>query len=140
MKRLLVPVDGSEGSSHALRHAIERAREAGAEVHVLHVEPPMAYEELRVYVMREEIRQLRRKACERVLAAAATVLDEAKVSHVSHLLEGEVGQSIARFADAHHIDEVIMGTRGMGATGNLLLGSVATRVVHLAPVPVTLVK
>jgi nucleotide-binding universal stress UspA family protein len=33
-----------------------------------------------------------------------------------------------------------MGTRGMGSVSNLLLGSVATKVIHLAPVPVLLVK
>ena len=33
-----------------------------------------------------------------------------------------------------------MGTRGMGAMGNLILGSVATKVIHLVDVPVTLVK
>jgi nucleotide-binding universal stress UspA family protein len=33
-----------------------------------------------------------------------------------------------------------MGTRGMGAIGNVFLGSIATKVVHLASVPVTLVK
>jgi nucleotide-binding universal stress UspA family protein len=38
------------------------------------------------------------------------------------------------------MDEVVMGTRGMGALGTLLLGSVAYRVVHLVHVPVTLVK
>ena len=36
-------------------------------------------------------------------------------------------------------DEIVMGTRGLGRVGNLLMGSVATRVVHLAEVPVTLV-
>jgi nucleotide-binding universal stress UspA family protein len=35
---------------------------------------------------------------------------------------------------------IVMGTRGQGAVGNLLLGSVATKVIHLSKVPVTLVK
>jgi nucleotide-binding universal stress UspA family protein len=33
-----------------------------------------------------------------------------------------------------------MGTRGMGAVPNLLLGSVASKVVHLVDIPVTLIK
>lgn len=49
-------------------------------------------------------------------------------------------QHIAEFASENACDEIIMGTRGMGAVGNLVLGSVATKVVHLATVPVTLVR
>ncbi len=42
--------------------------------------------------------------------------------------------------DAEGVDVIVMGTRGMGALANLALGSTATKVVHLAEVPVTLVK
>jgi nucleotide-binding universal stress UspA family protein len=34
----------------------------------------------------------------------------------------------------------VMGTRGMSAIGNLVAGSVATKVIHLTKLPVTLVK
>jgi nucleotide-binding universal stress UspA family protein len=38
------------------------------------------------------------------------------------------------------VDQVVIGSRGLGAIGRLVLGSVATKVAHLARVPVTLVK
>jgi nucleotide-binding universal stress UspA family protein len=47
---------------------------------------------------------------------------------------------IARFARERGCDQILMGTRGLGAIGSLLLGSVATKVIHLADVPVLLVK
>ena len=47
---------------------------------------------------------------------------------------------LAKRAEELGCDEIIMGTRGMGAIGNLVMGSVATKVVHLAGIPVTLVK
>jgi nucleotide-binding universal stress UspA family protein len=140
MKRILVPVDGSEASARALRVAAERARAHRAELHVLHVEPPMSYEEIRVYVVREDLEKFRREACRRVLDAAAQALAAEKVEHVEHLRQGEVAQTIAELAQSQAMDEVVMGTRGMGALGTLLLGSVAYRVVHLVQVPVTLVK
>jgi nucleotide-binding universal stress UspA family protein len=37
-------------------------------------------------------------------------------------------------------DGIVMGTRGMSAVGNLVMGSVATKVIHLTKLPVTLVK
>jgi len=140
MKRILVPVDGSDVALRALRVAAQRARALQAELHVLYVEPPMHYEEMRVYVVREDLDKVRQEACQRVLAAAAQALSTEKVAHVEHLRQGEVAQTIAQMADSQAMDEVVMGTRGMGALGTLLLGSVAYRVVHLVHVPVTLVK
>src|SRR6476620_1498709 len=46
---------------------------------------------------------------------------------------------IVRVAKAEGVDAIVMGTRGMRALGNLALGSTATKVIHLAEVPVTLV-
>ncbi|MDA8109978.1 MAG: universal stress protein [Betaproteobacteria bacterium] len=139
-KKLLVPVDGSEHALNAVRYAVGRVREAPGELLVLHVEPPVSYEEMRVYVMREEAEKIRRQACERVLSSATRLLDEAKVAYSAHLREGEIAPTIAKFAEAEKVDEVILGTRGMSTVGELLLGSVAHRVVHLVRVPVTLVR
>ncbi|MDH5576859.1 MAG: universal stress protein [Betaproteobacteria bacterium] len=140
MKRILVPVDGSEAAERALRLAAQRARESQAEVHLLHVEPPAAAEELRAYAVRPELEKMRESASARVLKEAADALAAEKVPHTAHLQRGEVARTIARFTAAHDIGEVIMGTRGMGALGSMLLGSVAQRVVHEVAVPVTLVK
>jgi nucleotide-binding universal stress UspA family protein len=140
MKRILVPVDGSDISTRALRVAAERARLTKGELHVLHVEPPMHYEEMRVYVLREDLEKVRAAASRSVLDAAAQVASAEKVAHVEHLRHGEVAHTIADLVQAQGIEEVVMGTRGMGALGSLFLGSVAYRVVHLVHVPVTLVR
>jgi len=140
MKRILVPVDGSEASTRALRVAAARARLTKGELHVLHVDPPMHYEEMRVYVVREDLEKVRAAASRNVLNAAAEVASAEKVAHVEHLRQGEVAHAIAELVKAQGIEEVVMGTRGMGTLGTLLLGSVAYRVVHLVQVPVTLVR
>lgn len=140
MKRILVPVDGSDSSMHALRHAIARARQAQAEIHVLHVEPPPHYQEVRLYAMREDIARIHQEACQRLLQDAKDELQRENVPHAAHFAEGEVAYTIARFAESQQIDEIVMGTRGMTAFGQMLLGSVASRVVHFAKMPVTLVK
>lgn len=139
-KRILVPVDGSDSAMRAVRFAIARAKESRAEIHVLHVEPPPQYQEARLYAMREDIARLHQEARQRLLQDAVDELQREGVPQVSHLADGEVAYAIAQFVEAQNMDEVVMGTRGMTAFGQMLLGSVASRVVHFVKVPVTLVK
>jgi nucleotide-binding universal stress UspA family protein len=53
---------------------------------------------------------------------------------------GLIANEIVRLARDRQVDQIAMGTRGMGAVGAMLLGSVAQRVLHQSPVPVLLVK
>ncbi len=140
MKKYLVPVDGSEGSQRALGYASARARGGEVQVHVLHVETPRRDEGLRVNAATANLHKLRHEPGKLLLADAAERLEKDNVPHETHIREGEAAQTIARYVDAQKIDEVIMGTRGRGAIGRMLLGSVAQRVVQLVHVPVTLVK
>jgi len=140
MKRILVPVDGSEGALNAVRYAAARAKESEAEIHVLHVEPPPIYQEARLYAMREDIAKIHLDARQRLIKQATDELAKAGVPHSAHIADGEIANAIAQFAEAQKMDEIVMGTRGMTAFGQMLLGSVASRVVHFAKVPVTLVK
>ena len=70
-------------------------------------------------------------------------------AHEEPLLYGELGifvskeqiaERIAARAEELGCHAIVMGTRGMGSIGNLLMGSVSTKVVHLATMPVTLVR
>jgi nucleotide-binding universal stress UspA family protein len=51
-----------------------------------------------------------------------------------------IANEIVRTAKDLQVDQIAMGTRGMGAVGNMLLGSVAQRVIHQSPVPVLLAR
>jgi hypothetical protein len=66
-------------------------------------------------------------------------LDAAGVPYVHHISVGDPAEVIAEFAKQKGCDQIVMGTRGLGATG-LLLGSVTTKLIHLSDVPVLLVK
>lgn len=138
--RILVPVDGSAGALRALKHAAALAAEATV-LQLVNVQPPMPlYGVVRAYL--DETRY--RKACEelarKALGPAERVARRARAAHRSHVLLGDPGEALAAAARRLKCAGIVMGTRGLGSVGNLLLGSVATRVVHLARVPVTLVK
>ena len=75
-----------------------------------------------------------------MLVNARKLLDDAKVKYAYHISVGEVGEVVAHFVNELKCDQVVMGTRGMGSVANMLLGSGATKVLHLVQVPVLLVK
>ena len=126
----------------ALRHAVALAKAIpSSSIHVVTAhEEPIVFGEVAVYVSREKVSELQRKQSEGPLSMAVQVLEAGGVSHSREILEGPIAQAIARRADELGCDGIVMGTRGMTALGGLLMGSVATRVIHLANVPVTLVK
>lgn len=142
MHKLLVPFDGSAPALRALRQAIAMVREGGGgSIHVVNAhDEPRVYGEIEVYVSRERMAQLQESESEAILSEADSVLSEAGIPHSKEVLVGHLGQVIARHADELGCDGIVMGTSGRSALGSLLLGSVATKVIHWANVPVTLVK
>jgi nucleotide-binding universal stress UspA family protein len=59
---------------------------------------------------------------------------------VFHIGVGEVADIIVRYAQDQKCDQLVMGIRGMGALSNMIMGSVATKVLHLSDMPVLCVK
>lgn len=73
-------------------------------------------------------------------AKACALLKRAGIDFRLHLEMGEAAEVIAKFARKLKCDAIFMGTRGLGPVKGLVMGSVATKVLHLAAAPVTLVK
>lgn len=74
------------------------------------------------------------------LAKAKKKLDAAKIPYREKVLVGPIAETVVSHAEKVKADLIFVGTRGMTATGNMLMGSVATKILHLATVPVMLVK
>lgn len=142
MRRVLVPYDDSGSSQRALRLAMEDVSpSAPAEIHLLNVQewPPM-YGEL---LSSEELREFREQQLAnggKVLARAAEPLAARGIPHQTHVRIGSAELAIIDQAHRLCCDQIVMGTRGHSPIKGLVLGSVAGKVVHLADVPVTLVK
>lgn len=141
MPIILVPFDGSEPALRALEHAAKLAKTGDKPaIIVLNVQAPMPSFWPEKLVTEDMLREHYAAEGAKTLAAAERLLREAGVPSRSAVRSGLAGATIAEFAREERVDGIVMGTRGMGAVGGLVLGSVATRVVHLAEVPVTLVK
>ena len=141
MKRPLVPLDGSEDALRALAHAIGELRgQPGAELHVLNVQTPPIHPWPGKLVPPDVFDDELRRAGEAVVADAERPAALAGVACSSHVRIGSADAEIADCARALGCDAIVMGTRGLGRVANLVLGSVAQKVVHLADVPVTLIR
>ncbi len=142
MPKVLVAFDGSKSALRALQYAIKLAQQNRlVSIHVVHAhEEPLVYGEIEVYVSREKMAELQRQHSNEVLAAADKRLRKAAVPYTKEVLVGHIAEVIAKRADKLRCDSIVMGTRGMSAIISLVMGSVATKVVHLANVPVTLIK
>lgn len=139
--KILLPVDGSAGSAHAARHVAGLATLVpGLEVHLVNVQPPANDWMVRRMLKAEELADMEREWAEAALGPAREILRSAGLACTEHVVQGEVAQAIARLATELGCDQIVMGTRGQSALSGLLLGSVAIKVLHLAEVPVTLVK
>jgi nucleotide-binding universal stress UspA family protein len=91
-------------------------------------------------VTAEMVKRTRFEAGEQILRRAKSLLDRSGVPHVAKVAVGAPAETIVAYVEDHAIDCIVMGTRGMGALKNFLLGSVAAKVVGSVEVPVTLVK
>ena len=144
MKNLLVPFDGSESATRALDFAMSLAKAMPpATVHVVYAyAEPMAsaYGEVSLYFPRAELLAYEEQHGRAVLDAAAARLAQAGVAFTTEMRLGPVAEMIVKRAQEVACDGIVMGTRGRSAIANLVMGSVASRVMHLARVPVTLVK
>lgn len=139
--RALIATDGSIHSLRAARFLVERMRPHGLpEVHVINVQPPLPFVDLLPCEKQANIERRIQQIGNAASADVCEVLADARVPYQLHVVSGDAAESIVRCAREAHCDVIMMGTRGMGAVAGLALGSVATKVIHLADVPVTLVK
>lgn len=139
MKKILVPYDGSEYSIRALNWALAHRDSPADEIHVAYViAEPQAWQTHGMEAQAVEA-QLRLHA-KAVLTPARELLEKEKAAFRSHDLIGDVPHKIIELANRLPADLIVMGTHGHGTVLDIVLGSVAKKILHLASVPVTLVK
>jgi nucleotide-binding universal stress UspA family protein len=137
IQTILHPTDFSPNSQCAWEMACALARDYGARLLLLHVEPPLpSFAELGA-VSPPPV-PMDRPALERQLTQLKPVDSKLAVTRV--LLEGNEALEINRFAQENDVDLIVMGTHGRTGLGRFLTGSVAEAVLRKAPCPVLTVR
>jgi len=140
MEKILLAVDGSEHALRAAQYVARLLRGAPQRaLHVVHVEEEVPMRS-HAFLSQDEIKKMYEtestQRCDKVMQ----FLKQEQIPHEWHLLVGHPAERVVELAKTLGADTIVLGSRGMGTVGSLVLGSVAMKVVHDAAVPVTIVK
>ena len=143
MLNFLIPVDGSEPSGEAVKQLLKYRgwMKDDVDIHLLNVQPRIPYgTRVTSVIGRDRMARFQKEDGEAALKPAQKALDKAGVTYHSSIGVGEPAEVIVQYAIKNGCDQILMGTRGTGSLSRLVLGSVATKVIELSPVPVVLMK
>lgn len=139
MLKVLVPVDGSSNSMHAVRHVLsEFRRNPAIDIHLLNVQPTFSGN-VRRWIDRQTLNEAHVEASEQALQPIRQVLDEGGVPYSVHLAVGVRASTIAEFARQSQCDHIVIGTARKNSLMRTLEGSVTNKLLELTTVPVVAV-
>lgn len=137
--KILVAVDGSKPSLKAVQLLVDHAdwyrSKPEVELVTVHLPVPKVG-----HLNKAQVEKYYVEEGETALAPAKKMLDAAGLAYKPHVLVGSVAEAIVKHAKDKRCDLIYIGTRGMSELGAALLGSTATKVLHISETPVLLVK
>ncbi len=141
--KIIVPVDGSAPANRAVLHALSLAGSfPGAKIILVNVQSQQTLEvsDVSAVISADADREAAARQSKEALRRAVGLCRKAAVKFAARAELGPVAETVVRLAWELKADQIVMGTRGLGALRGLVLGSVATNVIRLARIPVTLLK
>lgn len=142
-QKILVPVDGSATSEHALQEAIKLAKLHQAQLELVHVFEDILYWVDESYINYAELQETIRTSSEKTLNQALALVQQAGLIAETKLLEAKserIANVILTEAERWQAELIVIGTHGRTGFSRMVLGSVAEGVVRSAPMPVLLVR
>jgi nucleotide-binding universal stress UspA family protein len=139
--RIVVGVDGSDGSAAALRWASDLALAEDAELVVVHVVEPASYDAGALGLSRAVLNEAdwRETIHDELEGTWCAWLNEAGVRHRTRVEAGRAGPALVAVAGVEHARLVVTGRRGLTGLAELFQGSVSAFVTHHSPCPVAVV-
>ena len=140
--KILHPTDFSDCAAGAQVTAVGLGEKLGGEIVLLHVlvETPLYGESVLSMPKVQSVYDAQRKWAEEALEARATELRGYGVKTSWRANVGVPFEEIVKIAAEERADMIVMGTHGRSGLNRVLLGSVAERVIRLAPCPVLTVR
>ena len=140
MNQILLPVESLDTAKPVLDYLVNKNRRERCWIHLLNVQPPVMAGEVSHVQSLKAITGARIVSGKEVLRPIQRLLEAEGVGHAVRIVLGEPAEAIVSYAAEQGCTSIVMSTRGMSALGSLVLGSVATKVVKLTDIPVTLIR
>lgn len=140
--KILVATDGSKNALRAVKYAAKLvdALKSSSVITLISVHDDVALRHAERFVGKKAVADYLRDLSETDLAESRKALDKAGASHDMIIRTGNIGAEIAAAAQEGKFDLIILGSKGRSALKDLLMGSVAQRVMEMAKTPVLMVK
>ena len=139
MLNVLVPIEGSENSLTALRHAVdEYRRDHDLKLQLLHVQPRLSRHVSR-FVRPSDRNAWHHERAEAALAPARELLERAGVPYAEQWVMGDRAEEICHAAQRLNCHHIVMGTARKNSLTRMLEDSVTNKVLENATVPVEVV-
>lgn len=140
--KILIPVDGSANAQRAVDYVIKNiaAFKEQPQLLLLNAQWSVATGNVKLFINQETISDYYREQGMEALQVARQTLDAAALPYQYHISVGTPAEAIVQYANEQGVDQIVMGRQGQGGLQALLLGSVVSKVLHLADCPVLLVK
>jgi len=130
---VVIATDGSDDAERAAEPALEIAEHYGADVHVIYVVDTTTYD---LEDAPRSIIGLLKEGGQEATEAIADMARERNLPADADVLRGQPDEEILDFTDGVGADLIVVGTRGLSATSDRLLGSVTARILEQAETPV----
>lgn len=137
--KILVAIDGSESSLKALDTAISIAEQQQSQIALIAVGKRVVFPSM-VGVDLNQINDAMKEEYQRILKEAQARADSKALTSMIIYREGDPAQQILELSQKGCYDLIVMGSRGLGALREVILGSVSHKVSQLARCPVLIIK
>ncbi|WP_432696953.1 universal stress protein [Marinobacterium sp. YM272] len=143
-KRILLPVDGSEGAFEALKVAVEMQKIHGSELMILSVYRHHSLREASMSMVRPREPEHMDDLMQSYSKEVAESFRKYAIEHGSQgvrafVKSGHTAKTIVEFAEKNKVDLIIIGSHGLGDAETFLVGGVSQKVVGMAKSPVMVV-
>jgi nucleotide-binding universal stress UspA family protein len=140
--KILIAVDGSPYSIKAVKHVIKHFNwfSEPPELHLLHVKLPLPPGRARSFLGSDVVNSYYREESVAALAPSEKLLRKNDIPFHSGYKVGDIAQEIQSYVKKNKVDMIVMGSHGHGALSNLVMGSVATKVLATTVAPVLIVR